>query len=170
MDKISFKGIRNVGACTRLDFTTKRPTQRIVLEFTNEGFKDLIEWKPILNRFKSPVQLDQSYLRINRLADIKNPLKFPPFFSLNNRIIPVDIPHQDIFGRLMKLLADIAENPYHIDKEKYPNSALYRTNYDLLKNDRAEFDAIHNFENVRTTANLIIDDIEMAVNNLNTTA
>ena len=178
MDKVSFKSYINVGAIVFKDTSTNRPCARVVAEVTDQGRKDLSDWEPALKRFPSLATGNKKYIIIDRLSDPKNPLKIPPFFRLNERIIDIEMQEIPVLGQISKFFHNIAmqseicemigwkHSPYQWDTIGYPKSKIYLENYGLPEYDIATFTNIHNFENVKSIASNIDDDLQKALNTL----
>lgn len=164
MDKISFNGLRNVGA---MPYGNK-PVEglRMIVQLTDEGAQDLSDFRDVFEKFPDishqnllKIEQDWSVDDINNLSGKK--------IIINNKTLSVKDENLSIFSRLYKLMTKIVETREQSPVDKEYTQKLVRMSIrgqipavDEIKAINYFIDEIHDTDNVRQAAKSMRSSID----------
>lgn len=164
MDKISFKGLRNVGA---MPYSNK-PVDclRMIVQLNDEGAQDLSEFKDVFEKF--PDISHQNLLKIEQdwgVDEINN--FYGKKIIINNKALTVKDENLSIFSRLYKLMTKIVETREQPPIDKEYTQKLVRMSIrgqvptiNEIKAINYFIDEIHDTDNVRQAAKSMQNSID----------
>lgn len=123
--EVSFTGMRNLGHTYIYVPPLNSPLKRIVCELTDEGNKDLSEFREILKQF--PDSLNKNFLRFDILHDSQTD---KALFRLNNKELPLADENLGILQKISKLYSrilngeEVKTSQDYLDCEESVNNLL----------------------------------------------
>ena len=111
MDKISFRGIQNVGGIIN------HGKFRLALELTNSKTKDLLAFQNVLKAF--PNAKNDNFMIIECVTDISGK-NLPSTLLINNHEVKINDENLATFAKLAMLMQKIQNN-----KKKFPTNPKY---------------------------------------------
>lgn len=162
MDKITFKGLKNVSAGSK-SLNGARAFCRLVLQLNNDITPDLSNFREVLKKYPDTT-LNKNYLRIDCYTPSEAKTSLDNFIEINGKEIEWNDNNLGLFKKLAKLTTQLMVSPFKnpID-EGYFSSEDFIKNFNVKDRTKVNAEVLSKPDQVQKAAIIINDTISKAM-------